>query len=85
MGKPASPYPRPREGLGARSPPEKNLIFIPSLRGAAVWTALARAGGLRIQRLSNSAPCRMICVSRNAIAVPRKVEPFWGKACFKRT
>jgi len=38
-GNPVPPFPRPREGLGGRSPPKNKLIFIATWCGAAAWTA----------------------------------------------
>jgi len=34
-----SPFPHPWEGLGGRSPPKNNLMFIAALCGGAAWTA----------------------------------------------
>jgi|GEM_PF-360922 len=38
-GNPVPPYSRPREGLGGRSPPRNNRMFIAVLCGAAAWTS----------------------------------------------
>jgi hypothetical protein len=44
-GKPrVSPFPHPREGLGGRSPPRNNRMFIPSVCGGAAWTANVNIG-----------------------------------------
>jgi len=38
-GNRVSPFPHSREGLGGRSPPRNNRMFIAALCGAAAWTA----------------------------------------------
>jgi len=46
-GNPVSPCPHPREGLGGRSPPRNNRMFIAALCGAAAWTAEVNIGSRR--------------------------------------
>ena len=43
-GNPVSPYLCPREGLGGRSPPKKNLCSFPFVCGGAAWTAEVNIG-----------------------------------------
>jgi len=42
--RPAHPGPAPWEGLGGRSPPKNNRMFIAALCGAAAWTANVNLG-----------------------------------------
>ena len=41
------PYLRPREGVGGRSPPRNNRMFIAAWCGAAAWTATVNIGSRR--------------------------------------
>jgi len=43
-GNRVSPFPHPREGLGGRSPPRNNRMFIAALCGGAAWTAEVNIG-----------------------------------------